>query len=280
MKKKTYQELLINENAERSRLLEALEERKASIEYLIEQKNKALQEKINGNLRISRNGKHFDYYLCTSKCDTHGEYIKAANRELAFKIAQRDYDSRILEFAEAETKEIRRLIRQLNEGNYEEYFASLSDGRRQLVTPVSLPDADFVEQWKNVEWDVMPVGKEYGDLTTNSGTRVRSKVELVIAETLERFNVPYRYEYPLVLKGIGQVRPDFICLNLRKRKEIVWEHFGMMDNPEYAQKNVKKIEEYEMSGYHPNDNFIMTFETSVQTLSTSLIREKVKTLLL
>ena len=62
---------------------------------------------------------------------------------------------------------------------------------------------------------------------SNNGVRVRSKSELIIANLLEQYDVPYKYEMPLSLDENGIVRPDFIALNVRLRSEYVWEHLGM-----------------------------------------------------
>ena len=93
---------------------------------------------------------------------------------------------------------------------------------------------------------------------------------------LEQNGVPYRYEYPLNLKGLGLVRPDFWCLNVRERKEYGWEHLGMMDNIAYATKNVTKINHYEQNGYFPGKNMIFTFETSQQALSSYIIKSMIE----
>ena len=76
------------------------------------------------------------------------------------------------------------------------------------------------------------------------------------------------------------VYPDFYCLNVRKRREIVYEHFGMMDDPEYANNAVKKIEEYQRNGYWLGKNFIATFESSRKSINTLEIEELAKQYLL
>jgi len=73
------------------------------------------------------------------------------------------------------------------------------------------------------------------------GTRVRSKSEALISNSLERWEVPQLYEMPLILKGYGKVRPDFMVLNVRTRQEYIWEHLGMLDDPVYLEKAMKKI---------------------------------------
>ena len=76
------------------------------------------------------------------------------------------------------------------------------------------------------------------------------------------------------------VYPDFYCLNVGKRREIVYEHFGMTDDPEYANNAVKKIEEYQRNGYWLGKNFIVTFESSRKSINTLEIEELAKQYLL
>ena len=90
---------------------------------------------------------------------------------------------------------------------------------------------------------------------------MRSKSEVIIADLLGREKIPYRYEYPVKIKGWGKVYPDFTVLNVKKRKEMYWEHFGMMDDPEYVEKAVQKIEMYQKNGIYPGEHLIITYET-------------------
>ncbi|MFQ9213592.1 MAG: hypothetical protein ACLR4C_08105 [Eubacterium ventriosum] len=43
-------------------------------------------------------------------------------------------------------------------------------------------------------------------------------------------------------------------LNRKTRKEIYWEHLGMMDDADYVEKAIKKIELYEKMGYFKGIN--------------------------
>ena len=93
---------------------------------------------------------------------------------------------------------------------------------------------------------------------------------------LEYYEIPYKYECPLYLEGAGIVRPDFTCLNVVRRREMVWEHLGMMDNIAYANKNTQKISHYEENGFVVGENMILTFETSGVPISTHIIRMKIE----
>ena len=76
------------------------------------------------------------------------------------------------------------------------------------------------------------------------------------------------------------VYSDFTCLRKCDRKEIIWEHFGMMTDPTYAKNAVRKIEMYEKNGYIPGKNIIYTFESAecpLNTLCTDKIVEEMFT---
>lgn len=86
--------------------------------------------------------------------------------------------------------------------------------------------------------------------------------------------IPYRYEYPLQLKGYGIIYPDFMLLNLRTREEYYLEHLGMMDDPEYAHKAIQKLETYGKNNIFPGKNLLLTYETS-DSIPNMKIVEKV-----
>lgn len=75
----------------------------------------------------------------------------------------------------------------------------------------------------------------------------------------------------IILKGIGDVYPDFTVLNVRTKKEMYWEHMGMMDDSNYREKAIRKIESYERNGYYPGESLILTFETEVSPMNSKIV---------
>ena len=71
----------------------------------------------------------------------------------------------------------------------------------------------------------------------------------------------------------AEAAPDFTLLDVRRRKDILWEHFGKIDDPEYAQRSIKKLVEYENAGYYPGENMIVTFETRTFPLTPKEIKQ-------
>ena len=87
--------------------------------------------------------------------------------------------------------------------------------------------------------------------------------------------VPYRYEAPLKLKN-GKIRyPDFTILDIKNRKIYYHEHFGLMDDIEYVETNLIKLEEYKRSGIYPGKNLIITYEAEGCFLNIKDVRKMV-----
>lgn len=253
-----------------------IREREDLLSEIVRKKKSSLKGAPKGMIRSSKCKNTYQYYLRNDSKDIKGTYIKRSKMDIAIRIAQRDYDEAICKNAEKEYRLLKAYKDYCSNNRLEGIYDALSEGRRRIVKPVVIPDAEYIKQWKNVKYEPMPIGDKVGEFISPGGIRVRSKIELIIASMLEQHEIPYRYEYPLILQNRRQVRPDFLCLNKRTRKEYVWEHFGMMDDEEYANKNVAKIEAYEGSGYFAGESSIMTFETSQHPLSTLVIKNKIE----
>lgn len=83
----------------------------------------------------------------------------------------------------------------------------------------------------------------------------------------------------LKLAGCGTVYPDFTILDVMRRREIIFEHFGMMDNPEYANKAISKINAYIRNGYMLGDNFMFTFESRQQPIDMKNFEKQIRSML-
>lgn len=238
-----------------------LEAREKQLLQLKAEKEKALLSAPKGSLRVCSHGDKTQYYYRQDPKDCNGVYIREKEIALAQKLAQKDYDKKVLASIEKELNAIHKYFAYYPDRSVEEVYNKLHEKRQKLIVPIAESDEEYIYKWESVKYQ----GKEFRDDTpefyTAKGERVRSKSEVIIADVLNREGVPYRYEYPIYIKGVGKFYPDFTLLNMRKRKEIFWEHFGMMDDPEYAEKAVQKITVYEYNGYFPGKNLILTYET-------------------
>lgn len=237
---------------------------------IIKGRLKGLQEKlkishnendVEGKLRVNKYSGRVKYYHITQPGDKSGKYIPKGEVEFARKLAQKDYDQKVLQVVEQKLKCIDQFVEKWSKDTIDEVYYKLHPEKQKMVVPVIETDDQFVEMWKSVQYKGKGFREDSPEIYTSNGERVRSKSEMIIADLLAKEKIPYRYECPLELERFGIVYPDFTVLDVNRRKEIYWEHLGMMDDSSYVEKALKKIEAYKRSGLFPGDGLILTQET-------------------
>lgn len=232
-----------------------------------------------GKLYICRKwNKYQNFHKLTP--NDKGHYIQREDEALAIALAQKDYDKKLLISLEQQLKTIERFLKDYDSDAPQQVYEKLTEARKSLVKPEFLSDEEYVRQWMSVPYSGLPFSKEDAEYYTAKGERVRSKSEILIADSLLRHNIPYRYEYPVYSKGVLIAAPDFNCLNVRLRKEYFWEHLGMMGEEKYADRNVRKIEKYTLAEDFDETKLIITMETDRKPLDTRVIDEKIRRYLL
>ncbi|MCR4656812.1 MAG: hypothetical protein K5770_11370 [Lachnospiraceae bacterium] len=167
----------------------------------------------------------------------------------------------------------------------EKVYDKLHPARKRLVDPIIPPAEEYIRRWMEEPYDIWEIKDEEvsGVYYTQRGERVRSKSELIIADTLFRYGVPYKYEYPLKLnngRGIITKRPDFVALNIETLELMIIEHLGMLDQEKYYRNNIEKIDLYEKNGYLIGKNLILLHETSYKALNTEMVGKYIEEFLL
>jgi hypothetical protein len=256
-----------------------IEKRAEMLRSEIEVRKQTLQKAPEGTIRAIRYGNTYQYYNRTDGKDTHGEYIPKKDIKLAKALAQKGYDKKFISEANKELKLLDEYLNRTEKGAIDNICNGLHPGKVTLITPVYQDRDTFVRKWEGVVYPPGYFAEGDAEHYTAKNERVRSKTEVNIANMLNLYGIPYRYEFPLVMDSI-EFRPDFLCLNVRTRKEYVWEHFGMMELEDYARKNVDKISRYMLNGYIPGENFIMTFETTKKPLNSEVIKAMIENYLI
>ena len=159
-------------------------------------------------------------------------------------------------------------------------YQSLCNARKNLITPVFQP---LEKKIQNFLTDQYPAGRfeeeDRSEFYTVNGERVRSKSEMLISNLLYRYDVPYRYEKPIELLDWNKViicRPDFTIMNRRTGKIYIYEHLGKMDDANYVENNMHKLNLYEKNGYLIGKNLIITRETSKEPLNTAIVESYIQ----
>ena len=259
----------------REPLEEDLRKRKEYLETLIMEKQQALKHAPEGHLRCTTSSGHRRYYLVAPDETKKRSYIRKKDERVARALAQKEYDRMILEAAIKELGKIGELLNTQNAVSVDTLYEKLPDFRKHLVDPIVPEEKEYLSLWSSEAYERKEFERGYPEFYTQKGERVRSKSEIMIADTLGRYQVPYRYEYPLELPGFGLVHPDFTVLTV-KRQEMIWEHLGMMDSPDYAARAIRRIEVYEQAGFFPGKRLILTHVTSSRPLGTKMIEAVIR----
>lgn len=260
--------------------LEELKNWMTKLELVIAQKEKALGKAPEGWLRVSQCRGVPQYFHIFEQGDKKGRYIPRKESKLAKRLAQKSYDAKVFKKSAEKQKQLQLLMEQFESDSIRQIYQGLSSNRKSLVNPATLPDEEYIRRWQDFPYCKKDFKHDVPEYLTTTNLRVRSKSELLIAEYLIKENIPFRYEFPLELKRPNgktfTAHPDFCVLNIIKRKEIYWEHFGMMDNPEYATHAIEKILAYQRSGLVPGKDIIFTWETVATPLNSDTVRQIVR----
>jgi len=131
--------------------------------------------------------------------------------------------------------------------------------------------SQLAEQWEHADYETNPEYPDRRNVPTKSGIKVRSKSEALIADALFDNRIPFRYEWGQKI-GSLKVYPDFTIMHPGDMsRNVIWEHFGLVDRESYA-NNVKiKIGTYIDAGFILGQNLILTFESREMPLDINYV---------
>ncbi len=225
-------------------------------------------------LRAFKHGGSYQYYLRRNGSKGNGTYIKKKDIETARTLARIEYNENLLKEINRKNNEIREMLAMTNENIYISALNKMTEAKRNLISIPFVSDEEYLLNWLHRDFEKMGFKENMPEYYTRKGLRVRSKTEVIIADILDELAVPFIYEKPLRLNS-DVVHPDFTLLDVKNKKEIYWEHFGMMDDIEYRNNAFFKIRKYEEAGLFQHDSLIWTFETSKYQINTKQLRKMI-----
>lgn len=236
------------------------------------------KESMPGFLEITKRRGTGAYYIhCLTDTATGVRlrtYIPKTDLAKAQRLAQQAYERKVLKLMEKRIPQLQDMLVDLKDDELELVYTSLNPARRVLVKPVE----PLEEPWEArvARWMAQPytgLGFREGErsYSTNNGEKVRSKSEKILADLFLSWHIPYKYECPLYLDDYHTFHPDFTFLDPATDQEIYWEHFGLMDDPTYAQKSMQKINRYAKQGIILFDRLLASFETADCSLDNRVI---------
>lgn len=240
----------------------------AWLEKIVQKANKRLQTAPEGNLRISKKPDGIEYYLKSAQTGSNGRYMKKHEFEVARAIAQKDYDAQLIKAAEERIKAINTFLKKYERTNLKDIYNKCNSYRQKLIDAVMVSDEEYIKCWREQAYEGKGVSNDVLEIITERGESVRSKSEKIIADKLYALGIPYRYECPLILEGSIKIHPDFTILKMPEREEVYLEHLGLMDDMDYVEGVMRRLNIYEKNGIYLGINLFITYETRKNPLNT------------
>lgn len=240
--------------------------RKRYLERLIVKLEKRLEDAPEGSLIINRKSRTSapGFYRALPK-GTGRMYLDKSHSKTIASLAQKEYDQKTLRTAKKELVAINKILQYCDMPKVEDVLESCQEEKRQLISPAVEGDEAFRLRWLSQKY--VQKQKKEGDklYPTERGDLVQSKSEAMQANYLFHRDYAYLYEKRIKLIDHGRVTyryPDFTILDPVTREEVIFEHFGMVDDAEYRQNSfIDKLRLYLDNGYVIGENLLFTFET-------------------
>ena len=232
------------------------------------------------SLRASTQRGKTQYYIRTKPSERSGKYVRKADLPRAAAIAQRDYDLALRAAALKEQASIKELLSIRESDLPEDVFGKLILPRQELAVPHFISDEEYAARWLAEPYTSKGFKEGDPEFHSTDGTRVRSKSEALLGDIFDSYPVPKKFECPVRLHNGKIIHPDYTLLNVRERKEYIWEHFGRADDQSYMEYNIGRLNDLIKSGFYHGINLILTFETKAKPLDVNIVRALIEKFLL
>lgn len=236
-------------------LIKELEKRKHFLERVISQLEFNLSKYPEGTIQChqdNRNRKILRFFIRKDGKDLYLSQQKYTR--LIKSLLQKRYETEALKKYSKELIEVNQLLVIENES----VNALIPEYAKRYVHRIEYDLIDIISEFnQNTHGSSSSRTGQYR-VTTKEGVLVKSKAEQIIADELYDSGIPFRYELGLRCADQSFRSPDFTIMSPSTGKVFYWEHFGMIDKPEYARDMVDKMNSYSLSQINPGDNLILT----------------------
>ena len=268
----------MNNRLNRSHIINQLIETKTELENLLNRLTELEKSEPDGKLSVKRTRNYTSFYC---RCDGNrktGRYLGKTEQSLIRDLAQKRYNRMLKDVAQADAANVQKCIDLMQQTslNPDSVIQSMPEQIRPLIKTDVLSELKDIQTWAgNGRGEENPRQSEF-EYTTMKGEKVKSKSEVIIADRLKAYGVPYAYEMKLDDTWKYSDYPDFTCLNKRTGKTYYWEHCGRFDDPKYTENLMIRIMRYAAGEIYPGNELIITMETAKYPLSTLYVEKMIE----
>lgn len=250
----------------------------------------------------TRNNKAWPYYQYYAQNDTQNlirkqQYLPKREQSFIERLKRKRYLSELLPLLQhahasfsCSVQELESIIKRTSEieeeQNSRQTIGSISTNIRKfdelelsthLDSQISQEKDVIVKAWLREMKETSSSEHHRENLIHNlsGGLQVRSKSEMMIANTLQIYSVPFCYEATLKLSG-RDFSPDFTIMRRRDHKIFYWEHFGLVHEWSYRKNMKYKLEIYEEHNIVPWDNLLISYDTEKGALDLQVIQHLIQ----
>ena len=210
----------------------------------------------------------YEQFYCVDRARNTRKYLKISDLVKYSGLIQRDYDIKVNRIAKD--------IREIDLSEIKAIYNKQASAKKPYITPIIPSDEDFIARWYEENKGAQNTFPIEGNIYTERGEHVRSKSEKILADLFYKYDIPYVYEPKIKMNNGHMACPDFALLNKETRQTIYWEHLGLINQDEYAVKNLEKLHEYEESSLILGENLLISMESTKNGLNTKLVEMQIK----
>lgn len=186
----------------------------AEYKRLQREQRRELQKMPAGKLLARvENGKNY-YMQFVSKSANHGEVIRRGitqNQPLLHALARKGYLRQSLKLLDKNIPALEKLLAAHKAPTPDNIIKSLPKAYQELPPEAFLPNLRRQMEWETVEYEQNTYRQESKIHITAKGLKVRSKSEVIIADKLDDYGIPYHYDELIYIEN-QTLSPDFIIL--------------------------------------------------------------------
>ena len=237
-------------------------------EKMLKLRERELEKMPAGSLTVRRDEGRTSY--CQS-IDGKKRGI-TTNKELVYALARKKYLLNLIGRLENNVKLLKKVEKNYRTielsaiiGDMPEYFRNM---------PIDIYDQHIrrKNKWMDEPFNQSDYKPEEKIHSTAIGLKVRSKSEVIIAERLDAYKIPYRYEQVMYI-GKYDFALDFTILTREGIK--FWEHCGKVNDKEYIRRHKWKMSMYESIGIVPWKNLIVTYDMMQDNNEVGLFHSRI-----
>lgn len=246
-------------------IIRKLTEIRDHLERNIRRNTAELSRLPKGNLIISRNRIKPGFNWMVSRIDpdtgrTTRTYISRKNVQLATELCLKKFLDNQMRLDKKNLKAINEFLSKFDNRMTYCFTGACKSEYNRLLRKARFSMNSSMQDYLDKKYPLRSTYKpEALRVQTLCGIMVRSKSEAIIADLLYNLGIPFVYEPVIIVNG-KRLAPDFIIMDPITKKEYLWEHFGMLDDPQYVSDAYNKLISYNEIGWRLGINLMVTSE--------------------